>query len=234
MSARSKPHDYFTILTRRTWITWLLAGLLAGGLNLAMFLFLPHMVDPDQPQAHFDTIISHVNVIRMKRPETQVRHRPIPPPEPPEVKPKQTPEKAPTRQITNRLTLPFEVNPHLPTGPGSLELPPWESAPMMNTNALHGTFDVGQLDGPLTTLARIPPVYPIRARRRAIEGWVKVTFIVDETGKVGDITISDAQPVGLFEKSVEQCVRNWRFKPGTVEGVPVRAKVETTIRFELE
>lgn len=229
-----EKRDYFTALTRRTWITWLLSGLLAGGLNLAMFLFLPRISDPDLPEMNLGKVIPHVSVIRMKRPETDVRQRPPQPPEPPEVKPKQTPQKAPARPITKKLALPFEVNPRLPTGPGNLELPPWEGVPMVETSALQGTFTVGQLDGPLAALARIPPVYPLRARRRGIQGWVNVAFVVDQTGKVDEITILEAEPPGLFEKSVVQCIRSWRFKPGTVEGMPVRAKAETTIRFELE
>jgi periplasmic protein TonB len=77
-------------------------------------------------------------------------------------------------------------------------------------------------------------VYPVQARSRGIEGWVKVAFIVDEAGRVDDITILDAEPKGLFDRSVERCVRGWRFKPGTVEGMPVKAKVETVVQFELE
>jgi protein TonB len=105
---------------------------------------------------------------------------------------------------------------------------------MVDITALQGAFSVGQLDGPLTTLTRIPPVYPIQARRRGIEGWVKVAFIVNENGDVGSITVLKSEPEGLFDKSVERCVRGWRFKPGTVGGTPVKAQVETVIRFELE
>lgn len=136
--------------------------------------------------------------------------------------------------MRQKLTLPFEVNPRLPGGPNSLVLPPLKSAPLVNPTALPTAFSIGQLDGPLTTLTRIPPVYPDKARQRGVEGWVKVALFVDETGRVGNITILDAKPKDLFDRSVERCVRGWRFKPGTVEGIPVKAKVETVIQFELE
>jgi protein TonB len=93
---------------------------------------------------------------------------------------------------------------------------------------------MSQLDEPLTVLARIPPVYPIRARRRGIEGTVTVTFEVDEQGNVANLRIVEAVPPNIFEKSVLQCVSRWRYKPGTIEGVAVRARVETTIRFNME
>jgi len=38
----------------------------------------------------------------------------------------------------------------------------------------------------------------------------------------------------VFEQSVLQCVGNWRFKPGTVKGMAVKAQVEQTITFKLE
>ncbi|MBT8341976.1 MAG: energy transducer TonB, partial [Desulfatitalea sp.] len=116
----------------------------------------------------------------------------------------------------------------------ALQLPPLESAPLAHMSGLPDTFEAGQLDGPLTVLTRIPPVYPMRARSRGIQGWVKVSFIVDEAGHVDDIQIVAADPEGIFEERVRRCVAQWRFAPGTVEGMVVKAKAETTIRFNLE
>ena len=234
MSVTIDHNAYFDALSRRTWATWLVAGLVAVGLNLVLFLLMPHLVDPTPSKPSIDTLISQINVIRMKRPDSEVRRKPPTPPKPPEPKPIRKPDASPRQPMREKLTLPFQVNPRLPGGPNSLVLPPLESAPLVNSTALQGAFSVGQLDGPLTTLTRIPPVYPVQARRRGIEGWVKVTFVVDETGRVGNISILDAEPKGLFDRSVERCVRGWRFKPGTVEGMPVKAQVETVIRFELE
>ena len=44
----------------------------------------------------------------------------------------------------------------------------------------------------------------------------------------------ESKPPGIFDKSVIQCVSGWRFKPGTIEGMAVKAWAETTIRFELQ
>ena len=80
----------------------------------------------------------------------------------------------------------------------------------------------------------MPPVYPPSAKRRGIEGWVKVRFVVNPRGEVQDVSIVDAKPPGVFDDSVTRCVFGWRFQPGTVDGTPVSAWVETTVRFELE
>jgi protein TonB len=234
MSVTAEPSDYFHTLSRRNWATWLWSGLVAAGLNLVLFLLMPHLVDPTPSGPTIDTLVPQINVIRLKRPETEVRRKPLTPPTPPAPKPVRKPDASPRQPIRNKLTLPFQVNPRLPGGPNSLVLPPLASAPLVDRGALQGAFSPSQLDGPLTTLTRIPPVYPVQARRRGIEGWVKVAFIVDETGRVDNISILAGEPEGLFDRSVERCVRGWRFKPGTVEGMPVRAQVETVIRFELE
>jgi protein TonB len=215
--------------SRRNWVTWVWSGLTAAGLNLVLFLAMPFLIDPEPSRPSIETLVDQVNVVRIKRPETTVQRKDVKPPEPPKAKKPRPPQRA----LQARLTLPFEINPRLPGGADTLVLPPLESAPMVSAG-LSDIFSTGDLDAPLTTLVRIPPVYPMRARRRGIEGWVKVAFIVDEAGHVHDITILKAEPPGLFEQSVKRCVAGWRFKPGTVEGIPVRTKAETTVRYTLE
>ena len=125
----------------------------------------------------------------------------------------------------------FEINPKLPAGAG-IELP---VAPVDMTNlGLQNVFDTGDLDRPLTVLTRMPPFYPLAAKRKGTKGWVKVKFIVNELGRVEEVTIVDAQPPGVFDTSVIRCMSGWRFKPGTVKGEAVRVWAETTVRFELE
>ncbi|MGD9247918.1 MAG: TonB family protein [Desulfobacteraceae bacterium] len=222
--------NYIDVISRRNWITWIWSGLAAVGLNLVLYLSMPHLMDTSPSRPSFEKLVPHVNVIRIKRPETPVRDKEVKPPDPPEP---QKPRSAPQRPIQAKLTLPFEINPRLPGGPDTLALPPLESAPMPSADP-STVFSTGELDAPLTALVRIGPVYPMRARRRGIEGWVKVAFVVDEQGHVQDITILEAEPPGLFEQNARRCMAGWRFKPGTVEGMPVRTKAETTIRYILE
>lgn len=235
MEWQSGHTGYFDSFSHRNWVTWLASCLVALGLNLVLFLLMPCLMDKAPSRPSIETLVPMINVVRVKRQETEVKRKPVKQPEPPKVRPDSSrPETAPRQPLKAKLTLPFEINPRLPGGPNSLDLPPLESGPLVKVTDRPGAFSVGQLDAPLTVLARIPPVYPMRARRRGIEGWVKITFVVDETGIVENITIIEAQPPGLFDQSVQRCVGSWRFRPGTVEGLPVKTKVETTIRFELE
>ena len=233
MSPTTNHSDYLNALTRRNGLTWLVSGLIAAGLNIVLFLLMPYLMSAVPNEKTVETLVSNINVIRIKRPESPVKRKDIKPPEPQKEKPKVQPKAAAPHTVSPKLTLPFKVNPRLPGGVNSLELPPFESGPIA-TVGFAGTFSVGQLDAPLTTLTRIPPVYPMRARRRGIEGSVKVGFIVDEEGNPRDITIIEAQPPDIFEDSVRRCVSGWRFKPGTVDGMQVQTRVETVIRFELD
>jgi protein TonB len=58
--------------------------------------------------------------------------------------------------------------------------------------------------------------------------------VVDEQGTTGQDKILAADPEGVIDQSVLRCVTGWRFKPGTVGGVAVKALVEQTITFKLE
>lgn len=96
-----------------------------------------------------------------------------------------------------------------------------------------GLYGQEQIDGALIPLKRTQPGYPAPARRRNIEGWVQVRFIVNEQGHTEQIQILAAEPEGVFEKSVISTIGLWRFRPGTIDGRRVRVLVEQTIRFQL-
>lgn len=95
-------------------------------------------------------------------------------------------------------------------------------------------FEAYELDQPPQPVAKIPPVYPYKAREQGIEGAVQVKLLVNADGSVGQVRILDARPEGLFEESVMNAVPKWKFNPGVIEGQPVTAWVVTTLRFTLD
>lgn len=94
-------------------------------------------------------------------------------------------------------------------------------------------YSPGEIDGSLTALKRTEPGYPASARRRNIEGWVQVQFVVNEHGRPEQIRVLAAKPKDIFDRSVVESISHWRFRPGTVNGAAVRVLVEQTIRFQL-
>ena len=232
MKGKKPDNPYSAMLLHRRWGAWAAAAGAGVFLNLALFAMVPYLLsgDPDPPE--YEQLVSRVNVIRMQEPEAE-EPEPIEEPEeePEDEKPEPDEAAAPRQPLETEMTLPFDINPRLPSGPQSLEFPE-----MMRPGppSAGDTFSTGDLDEPLTAVSRMPPVYPMNAKRRNIEGWVRVRFVVDEDGEVDDVTILDEDPPGVFDRAVIDCVSDWRFRPGTVGGVPVRSAAETTIRFELD
>ena len=215
------------------WQIWIAAAGATLLLNSIFFLLLPVLIHPPTPTDNFAEHIDHVQVIRLKTEEPPVRKNREKPPEPPKEKPIPTKDVAAIRPVSApKLTLPFELNTRLPLIATDFQLPLADS--IRFGHSISGSVGMHELDAPLTPISRIPPVYPLRARRNGVEGWVRVTFEIDTTGHIDNIRVLEAEPPGLLEKSVIACVTKWRYTPGTVEGVPVRALMETTVRFELE
>lgn len=227
-------YTYDVAQRRRTFIKWSISILVAVVMNAAMFLALPSFFVLGGGRAELMEVLPRVNVIRIKHKENPPQKK-TPPPKPQHEQKK--PDKNPLPQkrpvAMPKPTLPFHLSPAMPTAPTTLQFSPLEAGTFTLSGDLDGV-DAAELDDVLMPLSRVPPVYPIRAKRRGQEGWVKVRFLVNEHGEVSNVAIVDAEPEKVFDKSVIRCVQRWRFRPGTVEGVPVKAWGETTITFELE
>jgi periplasmic protein TonB len=223
--------NYFEFLYQRNWMTWIWAAGLALGMNLVLFVLMPNLLHRSSSAPVFDRLVPQINVIRMKRADSPVKHN-VPKPPKPSAQKAKPPEPILRQTLNQKFSLPFEVNTRLPGSPSSLQLP--VAPTVLDKLNLKNIFTVGDLDRSLVVLTRIPPLYPLNAKRKGIQGWVNVKFVVNELGRVENISIVKAQPPEMFDESVIRCMSGWRFKPGTVEGVPVKVWAETTIRFELE
>ncbi len=94
-------------------------------------------------------------------------------------------------------------------------------------------FNSGDLDQPPRKVLQSAPVYPYKARQRNLEGYVRVKLLVRADGTVGEVSVIDAEPKGLFDSAALKAVPQWRFQPGVIDGQAVPSWVVTTIRFTL-
>ncbi len=213
---------------------WIGPALVSIVLNLLFFSLMPLMTDQDD-DLYTRSIPSTttVNVVRLKRPDTEVRKKP---PKPEEQKPEKPVKKQP-RTMSKQKPAPlprldFQVNPDLPATPG-LPVFPMETVTLA-PHPMDNAYTPAQLDTPLTPIATVHAIYPFQAKRRGIEGWVKVKFLVNSQGRVEQVSILASDPETIFDQSVLNVLPKWRFSPGTIEGTSVNTWVVTTIRFELE
>ncbi|MCC4586290.1 TonB family protein [Xanthomonas melonis] len=79
-----------------------------------------------------------------------------------------------------------------------------------------------------------PPRYPAAAVAANIAGVVELQIEVSPNGVPGHIVILYSQPSGVFDQSVLEAARSWRFTPLYVEGRAVTSKVRVPVRFELD
>jgi protein TonB len=96
-----------------------------------------------------------------------------------------------------------------------------------------GPFYSGQVDRVPEATERPRPAYPRGARRRGVQGWVKVRFMVDSRGLPGQVQVVESSPSGVFDDSVLETLPRWRFVPGLKDGRTVDTWVVTSVRFEL-
>jgi len=95
-----------------------------------------------------------------------------------------------------------------------------------------GPFRPGSGVEPPRLLREVKADYTDDARRSNIEGEVELEIVVRRDGTVGDVKIMRGLRGGLNERAVE-AVKQWRFAPGRMKGVPVDVVVEVGVEFKL-
>lgn len=95
-----------------------------------------------------------------------------------------------------------------------------------------GPFRPGSGVEPPRLLREVRADYTDEARRNNIEGEVELEIVVRRDGTVGDVKVVRGLRGGLNDRAV-QAVRQWRFAPGRMKGVPVDVVVEVGVEFRL-
>lgn len=72
------------------------------------------------------------------------------------------------------------------------------------------------------TLATINPYYPAQAAKKGIEGYVKLSFDVNEQGKPQNIKVIRAFPIGVFEQHAVEALSHRQYKTKKVNGIAVK------------
>jgi TonB family protein len=69
--------------------------------------------------------------------------------------------------------------------------------------------------------SRVLPVYPEEAQRAGLEGLVVLKVEIDEQGRVGHVEVLRSLGHG-FDEAAVAAVRQWRFRPATRDGKPIK------------
>ena len=95
------------------------------------------------------------------------------------------------------------------------------------------------LSGAVLKLARplykqnTAPPYPRKARRLGYEGTVMLKVLIDENGRVDDLTVLKSSGHTVLDRAALSAARKWLFEPGTEGGIKKKMWVKIPVRFDL-
>jgi protein TonB len=75
------------------------------------------------------------------------------------------------------------------------------------------------------------PVYPAIATAARVEGLVILEATIDEAGQVVDLKVLRSVP--MLDAAALDAVKQWRYRPARLNGVPIPVIVTVTVRFAL-
>ena len=122
---------------------------------------------------------------------------------------------------------------------GALGKPVWTVAKVMNspsTSPAAGTdparaLRVGGNIPPPRKIADVPPMYPEEAQKAKVQGVVLLEVVVDEGGNVSETR--KLRSIPLLDQAAIDAVKQWKYTPTLLNGVPVPVLMAVTVNFTL-
>lgn len=93
-------------------------------------------------------------------------------------------------------------------------------------------YEAGDVDEEARALKAVNPVYPERAKKLGIAGYVKVYMVIDVHGDVTGANVLSVNPQGYgFEGEALKAIRAWKFEPAKLGNYPVAQKATKEFKF---
>ena len=198
---------------------WLVSMAMATGITLGLFYFMQALIATGE---RFDQRVNVVKIVDATMPDIELEViEEIDKPELIEEVVQDTPD-TPEKQIN------LDSGPSLNIERASVDI---------DTNLSLDNASISATDGDYLPLVAIAPQYPTRAAQRGIQGWGLVSFTVDGMGNVVEdtITVVDAEPASIFDRSSIRAAARFKFQPRVVDGQGVEGPgVQYLFRYQLE
>ena len=208
-------------------LRWLISLFFGIVITFLLFSFMNYMIRSDDNKILDSQIYKVIDFIQPSKENSVPELKKELPPEP---KPPKTPPKlqkeAQESKSDDTMASPIPLNIDMPNLGGDMKFS--NGAPK-----ILAPIKMAKMDSVLTPMVQIKPLYPSRAKRMGVEGYVKVELNVDSTGHVTNIEILKSVPKGVFDKSVKKALRKWKFRPKSVDGRAVSQKGVLTLNFNL-
>jgi TonB family protein len=153
---------------------------------------------------------------------------PVPaPPAPPVPKPPEAPASDPIPAASSA------TDPNAITAPGAADAKPADStaSPAAAVSKTLGLIKVPESVAEGLLIKRVDPNYPDLAREQKVEGMVQLRANINKAGDVTDVKALHGNP--LLIEAASQAVKQWKYKPYTVNGAPANIETAITLTFKL-
>ncbi|MFH1499410.1 MAG: energy transducer TonB [Verrucomicrobiota bacterium] len=92
-------------------------------------------------------------------------------------------------------------------------------------------FEIGDVDSAPRPTGPVEFTYPAAAKRRGVTGVVQIEYIVDENGRVSEVTVVKSPDDTLSQATVD-VIRKVRFSPAVKAGKNVKVRMRAAIPYK--
>jgi len=78
-------------------------------------------------------------------------------------------------------------------------------------------------------IRKIQPQYPELAKETRTQGVVVLDCVIDQQGNVTQMKLVSGHP--LLVQAALNAVRQWKYQPTLLNGIPVAVEMEVTVKF---
>ena len=78
-----------------------------------------------------------------------------------------------------------------------------------------------------------PNILPM-LQKNGQEGWVQLSFVIDQQGNVLDPIVEDSSGVKSLEKAVRIAIKNWKFDPAKRNGAAIEQCQMTVQKYAIQ
>ena len=196
--------------------------------SLGLFDLMQLLVENHGSKKIDSETIRCIDFVRLVPKKEKDIERPKAPQKPPSLQPP-PPEmdisiKSPKKPRLAKLELPK----------AKLDIPLQINSPKLLSAFTHSKRAKAKSNNEIVPLVKIAPIYPYRARRDGIEGWVELEFTICRNGRVKNIEIVESNPRRFFDRAAKRSLSKWRFKPKIVNGIAVKRRARQRLNFRLD
>lgn len=102
-----------------------------------------------------------------------------------------------------------------------------------NSESNQTAFETGNVTVKPKVMKQIEVAYPQQAKEARIEGAVRLSVVIDQTGKVSEVTVLEGPGYGLQE-AAQEALKQFLFSPAELRGQKVPVRIVYVYRFKLE